>query len=259
MLEKWDVDENDFETYTSLIDMNTDVDTDHRNQKQNLSKSSITKSFLKGKNVFKVATIPVSLSGSQSHPTNPKIPPNVYVVPKQEYNPPKIEPKSVQIEMAKIAPGQNGTNPFVISPSGGKPATMAADWLNGNVSGNFHNINVAKTFEKIKSVTGKSELTTYPNDSKVQLEKLLKIQKPDTNRSKRLKKSENTCVNCGTKTATLWRRIKSPQEIELKRPYVKASTDKLEYTGKLACNSCALYWSLHGVSFTINYCGVPLF
>ena len=108
LLEKWDVDENDFETYTSLIDMNTDVDTDNRSSNRNsnhgnqsgsqniLHKSSISKSFLKGKNVFKVATIPVSLS---QNPGKSQIPPNVYVVPKQEYNA-KVEPKSVQIEMA---------------------------------------------------------------------------------------------------------------------------------------------------------------
>ena len=61
------------------------------------------------------------------------------------------------------------------------------------------------------------------------------------------KNSKNICINCGTNTATLWRRIKSPEEIELKRPGLVAQRDFPQYTGKLACNSCALYWSLHGV------------
>ena len=61
------------------------------------------------------------------------------------------------------------------------------------------------------------------------------------------KSTRNICINCGTNTATLWRRIKSPEEIELKRPGLVAQREFPQYTGKLACNSCALYWSLHGV------------
>ncbi|CBY21357.1 unnamed protein product [Oikopleura dioica] len=60
------------------------------------------------------------------------------------------------------------------------------------------------------------------------------------------KSTRNICINCGTNTATLWRRIKSPEEIELKRPGLVAQREFPQYTGKLACNSCALYWSLHG-------------
>jgi len=66
------------------------------------------------------------------------------------------------------------------------------------------------------------------------------------------KSTRNICINCGTNTATLWRRIKSPEEIELKRPGLVAQREFPQYTGKLACNSCALYWSLHGVRLIIE-------
>lgn len=72
--------------------------------------------------------------------------------------------------------------------------------------------------------------------------------KPTSRAPKRTSKknTNNICINCGTNTATLWRRIKSPEEIESKRPGLMAQKNMPHYTGKLACNSCALYWSLHG-------------
>ena len=72
------------------------------------------------------------------------------------------------------------------------------------------------------------------------------------------KSTRNICINCGTNTATLWRRIKSPEEIELKRPGLVAQREFPQYTGKLACNSCALYWSLHGVGKFLIVCQFEL-
>ena len=64
-------------------------------------------------------------------------------------------------------------------------------------------------------------------------------------------KRENTCVNCGCKNATLWRKLKSADEIQAKKPDLKVDRSKDHLAGQLACNPCALYWSMHGVSLLL--------
>jgi len=73
-------------------------------------------------------------------------------------------------------------------------------------------------------------------------------------------KRENVCVNCGCKNATLWRKLKSADEIQAKKPELKVDRAKDHWAGQLACNPCALYWSMHGrhrlKEHTVDY--VPL-
>lgn len=73
-------------------------------------------------------------------------------------------------------------------------------------------------------------------------------------------KRENICVNCGCRNATLWRKLKSADEVQTKRPEIKVDRSKDHLAGQLACNPCALYWSMHGrhrlKEHTIDY--VPL-
>ena len=59
-------------------------------------------------------------------------------------------------------------------------------------------------------------------------------------------KRENICVNCGCRNATLWRKLKSADEVQTKRPEIKVDRSKDHLAGQLACNPCALYWSMHG-------------
>ena len=73
-------------------------------------------------------------------------------------------------------------------------------------------------------------------------------------------KKENVCVNCGCKNATLWRKLKSADEVQAKRPEIKVDRSKDQFAGQLACNPCALYWSMNGrhrlKKHTVDY--VPL-
>ena len=234
MLQKWEVDRKDYETYKSVIEgsQQNGAEPKYSNIRP---KTSLPKSLLNSKNVFKVATIPVTLASKSA--SGKEIPPNVVIMNPQNAN-------------------GNPNMPFLMTqaaPSDAGNLQRMHDWLNGGgenqrTAPNFTaNLNVKKTVEKIQLENLKSQVEQLKSQvgDKVAIERVVK---GDSNRVKRLKKSENKCVNCGTHTATLWRRIKSPEEIEAKRPYVKAQTNHLEYTGKLACNSCALYWSLHGVS-----------
>lgn len=258
LLRKWEVDRPDYNKYKAMIDRKTDPITIKKQPSNPIKpKTSIAKSLLNSKNVYKVATIPVSLaskpstngSGMKSN-VDVKPPPNVVIMPKNS----STETTTLQPLQFDIAKLTSAVSPFLMTPTTSETPDLKRmhEWLTYDAR-NYAGKDVY-TWDG-RYVAGKQSVDAVRrHDGKLPIEKLPTAERnnrTDANRVKRLKKSENKCVNCGTHTATLWRRIKSPQEIEAKRPYVKAQTNRLEYTGKLACNSCALYWSLHGVSYNI--------
>ncbi|CBY09755.1 unnamed protein product [Oikopleura dioica] len=64
-----------------------------------------------------------------------------------------------------------------------------------------------------------------------------------TSRDKKVKKE---CFNCKTSNTTLWRKFKSLKDIRLKYPSKEFDQNTADPAGKVGCNACALYWSLHG-------------